>query len=140
MAKKVREMAKEDENWKAFVRAEDDSGVIWNHNWETKIVQTGENSMSSGFVTKMIYDIIKLSVIVKGSRQHENSDKTEQSEFLSGVKETAKEDNRKLSRVPESVNHIYGWVAREEEFRLQKYGPDNFKTLPLPKLYRIPKH
>ncbi|KAJ8970639.1 hypothetical protein NQ314_001095 [Rhamnusium bicolor] len=109
MAKKnVREMAKEDENWKAYIRSEDDSTKIWKNNW--------------GCMLKKKLD-----------------KKTEQSVFLSGVKEIEKEDNRKLSRVPESVNHVYGWVAGEEDFRLQKYGPDNFKPLPLPKLYRLSK-
>jgi len=66
-------------------------------------------------------------------------EKSKQSKFLNEILEERKEDPRKLSDFPETVNHEYGWIAGNKEFQLQRYGNDIFKPLPLPELYRIPK-
>ncbi|KAJ8981321.1 hypothetical protein NQ317_015454 [Molorchus minor] len=38
--------------------------------------------------------------------------------WMSTVQEKVTKDSRKLSRVPEDVNHDYGWVAKEKDFQL----------------------
>lgn len=67
-------------------------------------------------------------------------EKTRTSEYLQLVTEEKKPDPRKLSKVPESVNHEYGWIADHEECRLEKYGSDFFKPKQLPIIYKIMKH
>lgn len=44
-------------------------------------------------------------------------------------------DTRSIHPVPEEVNHDYGWLASKEEFRLEKYGPDVPKPMPLKEFY-----
>ncbi|KAJ8981316.1 hypothetical protein NQ317_015449 [Molorchus minor] len=56
--------------------------------------------------------------------------------ILNQVREEVKEDPRKLSRVPESVNHDYGWLAQKKEFQLQIYGAEYYKAGPLPDYFR----
>lgn len=67
-------------------------------------------------------------------------EKTQTSEYLQLVREEKKRDPRTLSKLPSAVNHEYGWIVSHEECRLEKYGPDFFKPLPLPPIYVIPKH
>lgn len=67
-------------------------------------------------------------------------EKTLTSEYLQLVTKEKKPDPRKLSKLPESVNHEYGWIANQEECKLEKYGPDFFKPLPLPSVYVLLKH
>ncbi|KAJ8942369.1 hypothetical protein NQ318_000349 [Aromia moschata] len=102
------------ENWKAYIRSEDDSGRIWQHMW--------------GWIMDEYRELKK-----------KLDQKTKESVFLSGVMEEVKEDPRKLIKVPESVNHEYGWVAVKPEFQLQIYGSDYFKPKPLPDVYKLIK-
>lgn len=46
-------------------------------------------------------------------------------------------DTRKLAEVPQSTNHFYGWVPQTDKFKLEKYGPDCFTPLPLPKYSKL---
>lgn len=50
---------------------------------------------------------------------------------MSKIKRIEEPDPRTILPVPETVNHQYGWIPNKEEFRLQIYGPDVYKGLPL---------
>ncbi|XP_018573722.1 uncharacterized protein LOC108912814 [Anoplophora glabripennis] len=111
---RLRDPVKEQQMWKVYIQSEDDGAKIWKHNW--------------GWILDE-YKCLKKTL----------DEKTEQSTFLAAVKEEVKEDNRKLSKIPESINHFYGWVAKEEDFKLEKYGPDYFKALQLPDIFKLIK-
>ncbi|KAJ8911088.1 hypothetical protein NQ315_000548 [Exocentrus adspersus] len=111
---KLRDCVKDQQMWKVYIESEDDSCHIWKHNW--------------GWILDE-YRCLKKKL----------DEKTKQSTFLAAVKEEIKENDRKLSKIPETMNHLYGWVAKEDDFKLEKYGCDYFKGLPLPDIYKIMK-
>nr|CAI5834383.1 unnamed protein product [Callosobruchus analis] len=112
--RKIRDLNTADQMWKVYIRSEDDSGKFWKENW--------------GWI---LDEYRKL--------KEKLDEKTADSEFLSGVAPPREIPDKKISPVPESFNHWYGWIAKEEDFKLDKYGPDFFKPLPLPDIYKIVK-
>ncbi|KAJ8956569.1 hypothetical protein NQ314_006695 [Rhamnusium bicolor] len=107
----------EDEIWKLCVRSEDESDSIWKNNW--------------GWILDVYNELT-----------HKSDETTANSTYLASVTEEyqSKEDRRKLSKLPESTNHMYGWIAKDKEFKLNKYGPDKWEGLPLPTIYKVPRH
>ncbi|XP_030750628.1 uncharacterized protein LOC115878315 [Sitophilus oryzae] len=112
--KKVRDIMKADEMWKSLIRTEDASNKLWDNNW--------------GWILE------EYACLEKALKE-----KTENSEYLTHVLEEKKEDNRQLTNFPNSTNHVYGWLAVQKGFELDKYGPDMFKAKPLPDIYSVPK-
>lgn len=46
-----------------------------------------------------------------------------------------KQDDRTIRPFPSTVNQEYGWICTKNEFRLEKYGPDVIKVMPLQDYY-----
>lgn len=67
-------------------------------------------------------------------------EKSDKSKFLTQILEEKKEDPRKLTKFPETTNHVYGWIAELKEFQLDTFGPDMYKAKPLPTLYQLSKN
>lgn len=60
---------------------------------------------------------------------------SKKSEFLKEVFIDEEEDVRDIRPVPESTNHMYGWIASKEDF--QNKIPDNQEQLSLPQNYKL---
>ncbi|KAG5892382.1 hypothetical protein JTB14_035995 [Gonioctena quinquepunctata] len=110
--KKIKDIMIADEMWKEYIRAGDDSEKIWRQNW--------------GWLLDEYKDL-----------KEKMDEKTENSELLKRVTKEKVKDTRELGNFPLTTNHWYGWVAKKEEFQLERYGPDIFKPLPLPDLYNV---
>ncbi|CAG9761920.1 unnamed protein product [Ceutorhynchus assimilis] len=112
--KKIDDMNKADEMWKCFIRAEDDSHIIWQSNW--------------GWIMEQYRSL-----------ESKLKEKSKQSKFLTQILEDKKEDSRKVLKGADTSNHVYGYLTNYEEFQLEIYGPDIFKPKPLPPIYHLPK-
>ncbi|CAH1160053.1 unnamed protein product [Phaedon cochleariae] len=113
--KRIKDIMTADEMWKVFIRSEDDSGKIWKYNW--------------GWILQEYEDLKK-----------KMDEKTATSELLKRVTKKREDDDRKLGTFPQTFNHRYGWIAEKKDFQLEIYGPDFFKPIPLPDIYKVPKH
>ncbi|XP_057657939.1 uncharacterized protein LOC130894916 [Diorhabda carinulata] len=110
--KQIRDFARDDLLWKAFINSEDGAEKIWRSKWGWQL------------------DEYK-------SLQETMKEYTTKSQLLRRVFVEAEKDLRKLGKLPESTNHMYGYVAANPEFKLEKYGPEVFVPLHLPKEYKI---
>ncbi|XP_018320170.1 uncharacterized protein LOC112904449 [Agrilus planipennis] len=96
-------MVAADQLWKAYVVSEDNSKDAWTNKWNW--------------------------ILEEYEKLHQKLDE------ISKTADYPKPppDVRSLKPFPNSVNHEYGWVCANPEFRLEKYGPDIMKPMPLPK-------
>ncbi|XP_050502194.1 uncharacterized protein C20orf85 homolog [Diabrotica virgifera virgifera] len=108
----VRDFVKDDLLWKAYVNLEDESEQNWRRKWGFQLDE---------------YKLLK----------EEMEEYTKKSQLLKRVLAKQEEDVRVLGPVPASTNHTYGYVAKNPEFQLEKYGPGVFVPLPLPKRYKL---
>ncbi|CAG9861590.1 unnamed protein product [Phyllotreta striolata] len=64
---------------------------------------------------------------------------TANSQMLKRIQGEPEIDRRELGRYPLSSNHLYGYVANNPQMRLEKWGPDVYKPIPLPTIYKLIK-
>ncbi|VEN39593.1 unnamed protein product [Callosobruchus maculatus] len=102
--------------WKMHVTAEEKAPKVWNDHW--------------GWIVDE-YRRLKVQL----------DEKVGSSKYLrtANKKHIEIKDPRRPPPVPPTYNGWYGWLAKDEQFSLNKYGDDFFHPMPLPPLYRLIK-